>query len=102
MSRERVGQISFLLAKLIADGLKNEVRDIEACAHSLQISGTELQCYLHTIDGEVHVECLFHGTPCPICICGVIKYEDKVMKNSTWVTLLKCSNCRADFERTNT
>ena len=99
---ERVGQISFLLARLIAEELKNETRDIDGCANTLQIPRDDLEDYLRTIDGEVHPEILFHGTPCPLCVCGVIKYEDKVLRGAVWVTLLKCSSCRTDFERTST
>ena len=95
ISKERVGKISFLLTKFAIRQLGPEL-----LAREIGIEPEELRQYLAVFDAEVDVQQLFHGTPCPVCIVGTIKYVDEDEMHS--LVHLQCSICQNKFVREET
>ena len=92
ISNERVGKISFLLTKFAIRQLRPEL-----LAREIGIEPQEFTQYLAVFDAEVDVQKLFHGTPCPVCIVGTIKYVDRDIERA--LVHLQCSVCQNKFSR---
>ena len=95
ISKARVGKISFLLTKFALRQLRPEL-----LAREIGIEPEEFNQYLAVFDAEVNVQQLFHGTPCPVCIIGAIKYIDK--DEAHQLVHLQCSICQSKFLREET
>lgn len=103
LTREQVGQILFLLAKLCADEIRNGARNLENYAAAIQISPEELTNYLKMTASKVDSYVPRHDDPCPLCIIGTIKFQDHVRISEwpyeKWENQYKCTVCQAEFER---
>lgn len=92
MPKERVGRISFLLTKWAIEQLSPEM-----LARAVNIPHEEMKHYLETRNAPVDTSKLFHGTECPECIVGILKFEGKDLENNR--VELHCSVCQGTFYR---
>ena len=105
MTREQAGRIMFLLAGMVANEIKSGKRNLEESASTAQISPEDLANYIRMAGGEVTPDCVHHNNPCPLCIIGTVRFQDKVRTSTEpeiWTTLFKCTVCQEKFEREST
>lgn len=103
LTRERVGQISFLLIKLITDEIRNGARSLEDAAAAISVAPNELAGHMEMVAVRVDSYIPHNNDDCPFCVIGTVKFEDHVKiatwPNEAWKNLYKCTVCQADFER---
>ena len=103
LTREQVGEISFLLTKLIVDEIKSGVRTVEECATSIQIDPKALADYLEMMSREPKTDTLRSGAICPFCIIGAIMQIEHnlvpLWPYDTWKDLYRCTSCQQEFRR---